>query len=289
MIKIKSIEWDINILKGYIYEKDGMPKLGKKVLSENFNFIVQRLNKYENNIKDVKCIDEFEYSDEYLRDNLYKIYDSSSMKSLKDNIRLLTHEAQCPYCSLQINPYEIDHYLPRSVYPEYSIFTLNLVPSCPECNSRLKKTNYKTSNNIRAFIHPYFDESIIEKCFLDCEINVINYLLEVEYFLNLEQFDEFEKELVQSHFQKLELKRRFKYMIIKEFEKFYRRFTEIEKESNKRVFKNDINKSIVIEKVEEEINLYYEYNCNYYIKVFWKKFKECEDCLKLIYEKRIKL
>ena len=78
-------------------------------------------------------------------------------------------------------------------------------------------------------------------------------------------------------------------MIIKEFEKFYRRFTEIEKESNKRVFKNDINKSIVIEKVEEEINLYYEYNCNYYIKVFWKKFKECEDCLKLIYEKKIKL
>jgi len=288
MIKIRPIPWDINILKNYIYKKNGEPKQGKELLSENFDFILQRLSKYKDNIKSFKCIDEFAYSDESLRNDLYKIYDSSSMKSLKDNIRSITNKIQCPYCSLQVNPYEIDHYLPRSVYPEYSIFTLNLIPSCPECNSRLKKTDYKNSNNIRAFIHPYFDDDIIEKCFLNCKIDVRGNLLDIEYFLNLEQFNEYEREIIQSHFKKLELNSRFKQIIIKEFEKFYRRFIVIEN-NNKRTFKDVITKELVLEKVEEEINIYYEYNCNYYIKVFWNAFKYCDECLKLIYEKKIRL
>lgn len=56
----------------------------------------------------------------------------------------------CPYCGFgEIS--EIDHFLPKSIYPEFSVFCFNLVPSCHICNS--KKSN---KNNI--CIHPYFED-----------------------------------------------------------------------------------------------------------------------------------
>ena len=55
----------------------------------------------------------------------------------------------CPYCEYG-EIWEIDHFLPKSIYPEFSVFFLNLVPSCHICNS--KKSN---KNNI--CIHPYLE------------------------------------------------------------------------------------------------------------------------------------
>lgn len=49
---------------------------------------------------------------------------------------------------------EIDHYLPRESFPEYSILTLNLLPACRYCNNK-KRTRYK-KNEEHLYFHPYF-------------------------------------------------------------------------------------------------------------------------------------
>ena len=69
---------------------------------------------------------------------------------------------QCPYCLVK-NVEQLDHYLPKDLYPLLSVSTLNLIPSCSSCNT-IKKT--LTGKN--QFIHPFFDEiSDFEWLFID--------------------------------------------------------------------------------------------------------------------------
>lgn len=59
----------------------------------------------------------------------------------------------CPYCTI-LSTQTLDHYLPKKTYPEFSILSQNLVPSCGTCN---KPRDFRTKTGERALIHPYFD------------------------------------------------------------------------------------------------------------------------------------
>ncbi|RAL31642.1 HNH endonuclease [Rhodococcus sp. AQ5-07] len=91
--------------------------------------------------------------------------------ALKENANFLTHvqfsdlrrdvisaavqKGRCAYCN-QHDAGQVDHYLPKSKFGEYSIYSENLVPICSICN--LKKLNrYKCEKGERLFLHPYFD------------------------------------------------------------------------------------------------------------------------------------
>lgn len=50
----------------------------------------------------------------------------------------------------------LDHVLPKDIYPEFAIFSLNLVPAC-DCNSK-RGTFYRGSNPGERALHPYFDD-----------------------------------------------------------------------------------------------------------------------------------
>ncbi|GAA5016701.1 hypothetical protein GCM10023206_28680 [Acinetobacter puyangensis] len=64
----------------------------------------------------------------------------------------------CPYCG-ECNPVTtLDHYLPKADFPQYSVFTSNLLPSCGTCNTG--KLNTVATCYIDQPIHPYFDKSI---------------------------------------------------------------------------------------------------------------------------------
>jgi len=78
----------------------------------------------------------------------------SPARAVYNNI-ILSAYGKCPFCALGI-PYTVDHYLPKSVYPEFSIFPLNLVPCCRDCNT-LKLEHDPASIN-EVFLHPYYDE-----------------------------------------------------------------------------------------------------------------------------------
>jgi len=64
----------------------------------------------------------------------------------------------CPMCG-SFGTGTLDHYLPKTDYAEFAIFSQNLVPAC-SCNS-LRNTTVKGDAAPKRVIHPYFD------CFLN--------------------------------------------------------------------------------------------------------------------------
>ncbi len=71
----------------------------------------------------------------------------------------------CPYCGLRLKQrpggrnHESDHHLPRSVFPEFSVLSANLVTACHDCNEH-KSNIYLTACGGRRFLHPYFDSCL---------------------------------------------------------------------------------------------------------------------------------
>jgi hypothetical protein len=61
----------------------------------------------------------------------------------------------CPLCA-QRDVSTIDHYLPKSVFPEFAITPLNLVPTCKDCN--YEKGNKQPNKPEEQTLHPYFDD-----------------------------------------------------------------------------------------------------------------------------------
>jgi hypothetical protein len=88
-------------------------------------------------------------------DEQYALYDSRRSGARMQRIRQTPGLLSCPMCGSPTTG-GLDHYLPRAVYPEFSIMAANLVPACTHCNSGSKGNTYRGVSPER-FIHPYFD------------------------------------------------------------------------------------------------------------------------------------
>lgn len=71
----------------------------------------------------------------------------------------------CPYCNIgDISSYEfngkiisssdLDHFLPKSLFPEYALCLYNFIPSCTHCNSRIKGSK---SLSMDSHVYPHED------------------------------------------------------------------------------------------------------------------------------------
>lgn len=76
---------------------------------------------------------------------------------------------KCPLCGIH-DVTDIDHYMPRSVFPEYSVHPLNLIPICHECNKR-KGDVWLTDKGERLIFNAYFDV-LIKADILECKISI---------------------------------------------------------------------------------------------------------------------
>ncbi|WP_155736110.1 hypothetical protein [Pseudomonas chlororaphis] len=75
----------------------------------------------------------------------------------------------CPFCGGD-GARTIEHYLPQTSYPEFSIFSLNLMPSCGDCN---RKRNASNAHGAKIkLLHPYFDRSLLDKISLYTSIDL---------------------------------------------------------------------------------------------------------------------
>ena len=92
--------------------------------------------------------------DDATKVELRTLYDTYSQSAELKAIRDADHPS-CPMCGSQ-GTGDLDHYLPRKYYAEFSIQRANLVPACTHCNSGSKLTQVKGVYPER-FIHPYFD------------------------------------------------------------------------------------------------------------------------------------
>lgn len=73
----------------------------------------------------------------------------------------------CPSCGEPGKPGTLDHYLPKTTFPELSIVIANLTPMCSECQGR-KGTDFINENGEKLFLHPYFDT--VDEALISVEI-----------------------------------------------------------------------------------------------------------------------
>lgn len=89
--------------------------------------------------------------------NLYKNHMARSSGVAWDEynaIKLAPAGNICPYCSVQTIR-TVDHFLPKSHLPQYSIMPVNLVAACRSCNTEKDAVHGDTLEE--QLFHPYFE------------------------------------------------------------------------------------------------------------------------------------
>lgn len=92
--------------------------------------------------------------------NLYSQYLVSQEKPARiyyDALIGMAPNGKCPYCGFG-QASTLDHYLPKSKYPFFSILASNLVPSCKDCNTGKSAVVASVAND--QSIHPYYDSGV---------------------------------------------------------------------------------------------------------------------------------
>ncbi|MCJ8347605.1 hypothetical protein MJH12_18865 [bacterium] len=114
----------------------------------------------------------------------------------------------CPFCTIgEANT--IEHYLPKSKYPELAVIPNNLIASCKNCNPGKKGSRVAVSID-KQWLHPYFDDEpftttqwIIAKVVHDTPMRVA-------FSIDLEcELSQHELNRVQTHFTDFNLAQRF--------------------------------------------------------------------------------
>lgn len=142
---------------------------------------------------------------------LHHCFDSPTrpMNDLRDWLSAPVAAVRCPFCGIS-EATTLDHYLPKELHPLYTIYSKNLVPCCPKCNSH-KSTKIMIENvEIRRFLHPYFDPIPVES-FLQVSVELSPRFFVVDYGLvqpagmGHATFAQLE-----SHFRELNLRSRYR-------------------------------------------------------------------------------
>jgi hypothetical protein len=119
---------------------------------------------------------------------------------------------KCPFCGGIGRPRNLDHYLPKAHYPQFSILPINLVPSCRDCNMDGKGSFIATSESEQV-LHPYLDHHR----FFNEQWLYAQYVIDetgepgiIEYFVQApEHWEDEQKSRVQKHFNDFDLALRF--------------------------------------------------------------------------------
>jgi 5-methylcytosine-specific restriction endonuclease McrA len=125
----------------------------------------------------------------------------NTLKKMRHNNGLIF----CPCCGEDGAPGTLDHYLPKDLFPELSIFLANLTPMCQPCQGK-KSTEYISKSGIRKFLHPYFD--VIDECFFHVEI-VPPFHAPSNFILNIVRGQPEMLRIIISHIQAIDFQDRF--------------------------------------------------------------------------------
>lgn len=95
-------------------------------------------------------------------DVIYEIYKGETKKYEVNWIgkyRSAPEQTYCPLCGAP-NPSQLEHYLPRAHYPEFTVLSWNLVPTCAVCNP--KRGHHAHSPGVtKPLVHPYYERKLL--------------------------------------------------------------------------------------------------------------------------------
>lgn len=143
--------------------------------------------------------------------NLYENNLRNKDKPARDyyDLLLISSGERCPFCGDIGHTKNLDHFLPKAHFPEFSVMPLNLVPSCRDCNMGEKGQTYATCEDDQT-IHPYVDKDIffqeqwVFAEYIDEDDGALHYYTRCPENWRLE-----DKKRAQNHFKSLNLANRY--------------------------------------------------------------------------------
>ena len=143
-------------------------------------------------------------------------------RKIYDKLMSLPELGICPFCGIgEIEG--LDHYLPESKFPTFSVLPYNLVASCNKCNKG-KLTDYATIQN-NQILHPYYDN-----------FNTVQWLfarvlrtspVSIEFYVNPPStWIQVNKDRIQAHFNNYGLAQRFSLKAASDLAKLRYKFTQ---------------------------------------------------------------
>ena len=151
------------------------------------------------------------------KSELVKIYDQYFVPEDKParkiyNTLLNAAKEKCPFCGGIGTPRNLDHFLPKAHFPQFSILPRNLVPSCRDCNMDGKGHDFAT-NAEDQIIQPYADKDrffIEQWIFATYNAGIYGEPGEFEYYTSPpEGWPEVDKLRVRKHFKDFDLAKRY--------------------------------------------------------------------------------
>ncbi|EDZ57016.1 hypothetical protein BCH308197_3569 [Bacillus cereus H3081.97] len=134
--------------------------------SSIFNIVAERYNEYSD-----KCLELEKMNDIEFTEDQKKCLKGCYISKTQGLIHLLTildakrndlEKSLCFYCGFG-EPDTWDHYLPKELFAEFSVYPNNLLPCCPSCN-RIKGVHWlDEEKKYRKLISFYYDEPIDEQ------------------------------------------------------------------------------------------------------------------------------
>lgn len=176
------------------------------------------------------------FSDEE-KSTLKHLYSSKTetAKRIIDSVskaQLLKQAGICLSCGIG-DADQIDHFLPKEHFPEFSILHKNLVPICGACNE-IKGDN--VPGEITDYFHPMFDE-LPDVPFFEVSINYSSNVPKVDFDI----INAYRTNIIFRHFKNLKLGARLS-------KKSTEYFLQI------KAFKNELGDDFAIEEIERDIS-----------------------------------
>lgn len=151
------------------------------------------------------------------KSDLIKLYDQyfvpegKPARKIYDSLLNAARE-KCPFCGGIGTPRNLDHFLPKTHFPQFSVLPHNLIPSCRDCNMDGKGHAYAGSAEDQ-IIHPYADNDrffIDQWIFANYYVGEQNQPGEFEYIVvPPETWDSVDKKRAKKHFTDFGLATRY--------------------------------------------------------------------------------
>lgn len=130
-----------------------------------------------------------------------KVYDAI-LNSAKD---------RCPFCGIG-TPKNLDHFLPKKQFPQFSVLPINLIPACRDCNLECKKSVYATSED-KQLLHPYLDkEHFFTEQWITAELTMETNTEPAYYNFFIEapvSWNDVDKQRVENYFSEFNIAKRY--------------------------------------------------------------------------------
>lgn len=161
---------------------------------------------------------------EKLKNDFIDLYNHPTSK-LKKFLMLKRREhalTSCPYCGNPTIPDTLDHFIPKDLLAEYSIFPNNLVPQCRACAPIKSNKYYSNENNMVMFAHPFYT-SLLDDIVIEIVSNVKDDNIVFQVQFSTRSQNELDKLMTVLHIKALKIKERILVYCDKEIKKWIRK------------------------------------------------------------------